>query len=48
MLAVVAPNNARTADYLLVLVPALFLLMLLWWSCCDLLQVSGYQRRPPR
>ncbi|HEX4429252.1 MAG TPA: polyprenol phosphomannose-dependent alpha 1,6 mannosyltransferase MptB [Frankiaceae bacterium] len=31
MLAVVAPNNARTADYLLLLVPALFLLTLLWW-----------------
>jgi alpha-1,6-mannosyltransferase len=31
MLAVVAPNNARAADYLLLLVPALFLMTVLWW-----------------
>ncbi len=41
MLAVVAPHNARTADYLLVLVPALFLLTLLWWL---LLRLAAAQR----
>jgi alpha-1,6-mannosyltransferase len=40
LLAVVAPNNARTAGYLLVLVPALFLLTLLWFLLLRL-AVSG-------
>ncbi len=40
LLAVVAPNDARTASYLLVLVPALFLLTLLWFLLLRL-SVSG-------
>jgi alpha-1,6-mannosyltransferase len=45
MLAVVAPNNARTADYLLVLVPALFLLTLLWWVLLRLAAAHRLQAR---
>ncbi len=45
MLAVVAPNHARTADYLLVLVPALFLLTLMWWLLLRLAASARLQAR---
>jgi alpha-1,6-mannosyltransferase len=45
MLAVVAPNNARTADYLLLLVSALLLLTLLWWVLLRLAAAHRLQAR---
>ncbi len=45
MLAVVAPNHARTADYLLLLVPALCLLTLMWWLLLRLAASGHLQTR---